>query len=193
MPKRKTLFKRGHYYHIYNRSTIPLLFREHENYIYLLKWLHHYSREFNISVIAYCLMPNHYHFLFRQDGEIGISILMQRLFNRYSKAYNKRYGRTGTLFEARFKAILVEDENYLLHLCRYIHGNPVKAGLVNKLEDWPYSNFLEWVNLRKGKLIDRHFVKKYFATPELYKSFVEDYLQGTEKSPEEVKRLLLDE
>ncbi len=138
-------------------------------------------------------MPNHYHFLFRQDGEIGISILMQRLFNRYSKAYNKRYGRTGTLFEARFKAILVEDENYLLHLCRYIHGNPVKAGLVKKLEDWPYSNFLEWVNLRKGKLIDRYFVKKYFATPELYKSFVEDYLQGTEKSPEEVKRLLLDE
>ncbi|MBI1806820.1 MAG: hypothetical protein HYR76_07210 [Ignavibacteria bacterium] len=102
----------------------------------------------------------------------------------YSKAFNKRYGRTGTLFEGPFKSVHVDKEQYLVHCCRYIHRNPLVAGLVEKLEEWKYSNYLEWIGCRDDVLIDREFVKEYFATPDEYKKFVLDY----EPPPREVEQ-----
>ena len=89
-------------------------------------------------------MPNHYHFLLRQTGDYSVSEFMQSIFNAYTKAFNKMYKRTGTLFEGPFKAIEVLKEDHLLHLCRYIHRNPLEAGLVKNISDWPYSNYTEW-------------------------------------------------
>jgi len=100
---------------------------------------------------------------------------MQAIFNSYSKAFNKMYQRSGTLFEGPFKAILVDEEAYLVHLCRYIHRNLLDANLVTELSDWVYSNYLEWIEKRRGRIIDRAFVKIFFATPEDYEKFVLDY------------------
>ena len=94
-----------------------------------------YSRELQISVIAYCLMPTHYHFLLRQDGEQPAGLLPQLVFNSYTKAYNKRYSQSGTLFETRYKAKQVESYSYLLNLCCCIHANPVKDQLVAEPQD----------------------------------------------------------
>jgi putative transposase len=77
--------------------------------------------------------------------------LPQLVFNSYGKAYNKRYDHSGTLFEGRYKAKHVDSDCYLRHLCRYIHANPVKDGLVEHLEEWPYSNYLEWNGLGCGR------------------------------------------
>jgi len=101
----------------------------------------------------------------RQDGEAGAGILPQRVFNSYSKAYNKRYEHSGTLFEGLYRVIQVDKTSHLIHLCRYIHSKPVKDGLVNKLEDWPYSNYAVWVGIRAGNLIDRNFVQDNFPDP----------------------------
>ncbi|VAW31772.1 hypothetical protein MNBD_CHLOROFLEXI01-2999 [hydrothermal vent metagenome] len=68
------------------------------------------------------------------------------------------------------------DDGYLLHLCRYIHANPVLHGLVPTLDEWPYSNYFEWVGERNGRLQDRTFIQQHFATPELYRHFINDYL-----------------
>jgi len=152
------------------------IFREPDNYVFALRRLKQYSRTLDLTLIAYCLMPNHYHFLVRQDGRHSAGLLPQRVFNSYSKAYNKRYDHAGTLFEGNYKAALVENETHLLHLCRYIHANPVKDGLVTDPAEWAYSNYPEWMDLRPGTLFDRGFVRDHFPSPSSYREFVLDYL-----------------
>jgi len=90
-----------------------------------LRAMKKYSIQFSFAIIAYCLMPNHYHWLIRQESELSVQLLPQRVFNGYSKNFNKRYQRSGTLFEGPFKANLVDNDEYLQHLCRYIHANPL--------------------------------------------------------------------
>ena len=177
----------GNYYHIYNRGARQKsIFREKENYLFVLEKMGKYCQALDLTIIAYCLMPTHYHFLIRQDGEKPAGLLPQRVFNSYTKAYNKRYQESGTLFEHRYQAKHVTDEKYLFHLCRYIHANPVKDGIVGGLDDWPYSNYLEWIGARDGKLFDREFVDTYLETPADYATFVLDYLLSR-KLPEEIR------
>jgi hypothetical protein len=106
------------------------------------------------------------------------------VFNSYSKAYNKRYGHSGTLFEGPYRVKLIFHNAHLLHLCRYIHANPVKDGLVSEPGDWPYSNYLEWIGQRDGTLVDRHFVQAHFNPPIRYVEFVMDYLRTRKLLPE---------
>jgi len=189
---RKVRFIQGHYYHIYNRGVNhQLIFRTEENYIFLLRRVKKYATRFSISVIAYCLMPNHYHFLLRQDGEHSISAFMQAVFNSYTKAFNKMFNRTGTLFEGPFRAVLVDRNEYLIHLCRYIHRNPMDAGLVEHPAQWPFSNYLEWVGQRKGVLVDRELVQEWFPSPEDYEQFVMEY-EPPQKMVEAIARFALE-
>jgi REP element-mobilizing transposase RayT len=149
----------------------------------------HYAQELNLVLIAYCLMPNHYHFLIRQDGDLSAGLLPQRVFNSYSKAYNVRYQHSGTLFEGPYKVRQVDELSHLLHLCRYIHGNPVKDGFVSDPGDWPYSNYQEWIGVRDGTLFDASFVREHFATPTEYRDFLLDDLSRRDLPPE-IKRYL---
>jgi putative transposase len=120
-------------------------------------------------------MPNHYHFLLRQEADLPLSKFINVLFNAYVQALNRQQCRRGTLFEGRFKHVWVDREEYLVHLCRYIHLNPLKAGLVSRLEDWPYSSYLDWIDQRSGSLKDNQFIQERFPTPESYQCFVADY------------------
>ncbi|MBL7996779.1 transposase [bacterium] len=173
--KRKINFEKGSYYHVYNRGcNRGKIFRSKENYRFLLRRVREYLDEFHVTVIAYCFMPNHYHFLLRQNSEVTIGTFVQAVFNSYSKAFNKMYNRTGTLFESPFKSIHVADDDYLVHLCRYIHRNPLQAKLVSDLEKWEFSNYLEWINKRAGLLIDKEFVESFFKTANDYIAFVND-------------------
>jgi putative transposase len=122
-------------------------------------------------------MPNHYHFLVRQDGEFPAGLLPQRVFNSYSKAYNQRYDHHGTLFESPYQVKLIAKDAHLLHLCRYIHYNPQKDGLVANLIEWPYSNYREWIGARDDGLIDRAFIIDNFYSLKNYHAFV---LEGLE-------------
>jgi putative transposase len=175
-----------HYYHIYNRGARRVtIFREPDNYHFVLYQVKDYLQKLNLSIIVYCLMPNHYHFLVRQNGDVRAGLLPQRVFNSYTKAYNKRYQHSGTIFEGRYKTVMVEQESHLKHLCRYVHLNPVKDGIVSHVEDWPYCNYPEWIGIRNGTLVDRDFIKAYFGQAEDYKKFVLDF-QGKYSLPEEL-------
>ena len=181
---RRPEFCAGYYYHFYNRGAHRLsLFREAENYSFVLRRIKKYISQFSLSVVAYCLLPNHYHLLVRQDGQQPARLLPQRVFNSYSKAYNKRYDHTGTLFEGPSKVKAVKDESHLLHLCRCIHSNPVTHGLVTDVTAWPYSNYLEWIAERSGTLVDRELVSAHFQTRESYERFVQSYIQERQLPP----------
>jgi len=178
MPKRKIHFIQGGYYHIYNRGAgCQSIFHEERNYKYLLRLLKSVVGECDVTVIAYCLLPNHYHWLLRQDGEIPLGKVPTRVFGSYSQAFNRAYGHSGTLFEGPYKALAVDTDDYFVNLCSYIHLNAVHHGLVDAPDDWPYSNYLEWIDKRPGTLVDRELVRSYFATPQDYEGFVESWRQ----------------
>lgn len=181
MPQRGEVFAAGEYYHIYNRGAgrNPVFFTP-ANYEYCLRLVKRYLTKYAVAVIAYCLMPNHYHFLLRQDSELPLSKFIGVLFNAYAQAVNKQQMRSGSLFEGRFRHCWIDREEYLTHLCRYIHLNPVKAHLVQQPEDWPYSNYQDWLGLRAGILLDRAFIQDHFLSSEAYRQFVTDW-QDAEK------------
>ena len=192
MPYRSNAFTQGQYYHIYNRGAgRGNIFTNEGNYLYLLRLVEEYAPKYGVAVIAYCLMPNHYHFLLRQETEILLSKFMQVLFNAYVQALNAQQERTGTLFEGRFRHKCVEKWEYLIVLCRYIHLNPVMAGLVTRPEDWPYSNYQDWIGLRDGGLVDKVFVQDHFSSAEEYVKFVND-VEDEKKSYEKIRKYMFD-
>jgi len=176
MPYRGDVFTRGQYYHLYNRGAgRNLLFFNAANYEHCLRLVKRYQQRYGATVVAYCLMPNHYHFLLRQETDEPLSKFVGVLFNAYVQAVNRQEGRSGTLFEGRFRHAWIDREQYLTHLCRYIHLNPVKARLVTRPEQWPYSNYLEWIGQGAGTLQDDALVRDRFPVLGSYQRFVADY------------------
>jgi putative transposase len=177
MARRNISFLPNCYYHIYNRGANKAdIFLNDKDYVFLLKQIRKGVKEYDVSVIAYCLMSNHYHFLLRQNGEAKINEFMQAVFHVYSLAFNTIHRHSGTLFEGPFQAIFVDKSEYLLHLCRYIHRNPIEAGIVATPEQWHYSNYAEFIGKRKGILADHEFIQTNFGSPGVYKDFVMNYL-----------------
>jgi REP element-mobilizing transposase RayT len=163
----------GQYYHVYNRGTNRQpIFANEENYRFLLRRVKQFLPLYPIRILAYALMPNHYHFLVAVDREGALSQFFQRLFNSYSQAFNRQQNRSGTLFEGRAKSILVDRTEYIYALVRYIHLNPVLAGLVNAPDEWPFSNYLEWIDVQRDGLYDPEFRGLFFDSAPEYKDFV---------------------
>ena len=153
----------GQYNHIYNRgASRQKIFSNHENYIFLLRKIKKYLPDYDLDFITYCLMPNHYHFLIRVNADNQLSPFLQRLFNGYSQAYNRQQNRSGTLFEGRAQYRLVDTTKYVLQLSKYVHLNPVSAGLVQRPEEWEFSNYREWIGIRNGSLVDLDFVRDFY-------------------------------
>jgi REP element-mobilizing transposase RayT len=163
----------GHYYHVYNRGTNRQpIFVSTENYRFLLSRAKQFLPKYPIRIVAYVLMPNHYHFLVGVDEDGALAPFLQRLFNSYSQAFNREQDRSGTLFQGRAKSILVDETQYVYALVRYIHLNPVVAGLVKTPIDWTFSNYLEWIGERNHGLFDAQFRATFFSSPDLYRDFV---------------------
>lgn len=161
------------YYHVFNRGVNrQQIFTNDENYSFLLRQIKRFLPDYALTFIAYCLMPNHYHFLIRLDADDQLSPFLQRLFSSYTQAFNRQQNRSGTLFEGRAKSKHIGEDKYLLHLTRYIHLNPVAAGLVKQPEDWPYSNYREWIGTRSGTLFDPEFIYDNFPGIAEYDVFV---------------------
>ncbi|MBC8175485.1 MAG: transposase [Candidatus Marinimicrobia bacterium] len=158
-------FIKDNYYHIYNRGIDKKrIFYTRGNYLYFIDLLRKYSIRYSISVIAYCLIPNHYHLMLYQKTDIPVSRFVQSLNNVFVQSMNKQLNRKGTLFEGRAKSRIINDEFYLMHISRYIHLNPLKHNLVQNLLDWEFSNYHECIGTRNGELFDPEFIQAWFDT-----------------------------
>jgi putative transposase len=176
VPDRSEVFIKGQCYHIFNRTLGQArLFANPADYEYCLQLVRRYRGRYGVAVIAYCLMPDHYHFLLRQEADEPLSKFVLAVFNGYSQAVSRQHGgRTGLRLRGRFRHAWIDCKELLAPLCRYIHLDPVRAKMVSKPESWVYSNYLEWVGRRTGGLSDRMFMHEHFATAETYREFVYD-------------------
>lgn len=105
-----------------------------------------------VDLLCYCLMSNHIHLLLKENTKGGTSLYMQRLLNSYAKYFNLRYKRSGPLFTGRFKAVLVDKDEQLLHVSRYIHLNPYAAHLTNNVFSYPWSSLANYVQSKTQRL-----------------------------------------
>lgn len=199
----KTYVENG-YYHAYNRGVEKRnIFMDHQDYVVFLSFLKRYLTEQNdqiykvrpryridlfeeIELICYCLMPNHFHLLIKQSSSNSITNFMRALMNSYVSYFNKKYQRTGTLFEGKYKAVLVENEPQLLHLTRYIHLNPVSnTNTRSDLVEYKYSSYTEFMGKRSTSWIHPENILGFFKSSQKnstddilsYQSFVEDSVE----------------
>ncbi|MDY0227888.1 MAG: transposase [Desulfomicrobium apsheronum] len=138
----------GAWHHVMNRGRQrENIFRDAQDYKAFTDLLKSTSEMFRVNVAAYCLMSNHYHILV-QSSEGNLARAMRHLGGVYTQWFNRRYGLDGQLFKGRYKAILIGEDEYLQGLIRYIHHNPLKAGLTKSLSEYPWSSHLGY--LRRG-------------------------------------------
>jgi putative transposase len=136
---------------------------------------------FGLVIYAYCLMSNHYH-LVVETPRGNLSAAMRHLNGCYAQYFNRRQARCGHVFQARFRSILVETDSYLLVLCRYVVANPVRAGLCERLDEWPWSSYRATVGINAGEAFlaaDRllaRFASARARARARYRSFVSEGL-----------------
>jgi len=206
-----TPLQHGKYYHIYNRgNNRENIFHEERNYTYFLKLYAHHIEPI-ADTFAYCLMKNHFHFLVRikdpnpnpkglahpnpkglQDpsgfrGAREPSQSFSNLFNAYSKAINKAYQRTGSLFEHPFGRIEVTSESYFMRLITYIHQNPQKHRFVEDFREWRYSSYHALLSTESTRL-KRSEVIHWFNDVENFAAMHQDKVDE-----KEVKMLVLED
>lgn len=149
MPYRQTPFVQGNFYHIYARGNEKRkIFLRTGDYQRFLARLETYSLQANVKVLAFCLMPNHFHLLLQQ-GETSLGKLLQRLETAYAMYFNRRYDRVGHLFQGVFGAKIVTEDQYLLHLTCYIHRNAGEILDGQSLDSYPWSSYAEYLGIRQ--------------------------------------------
>ena len=140
----------GAVYHITSRGNArERIYLEDEDYAGFLECLCSVAKRFNWILHAYCLMSNHYHLLI-ETPEGNLSRGMRQLNGVYTQQFNRRHNRVGHILQGRYKAIVVDKNNYLLELCRYIVLNPVRAGMVRGPKEWRWSSYKETAGYGKG-------------------------------------------
>lgn len=144
-----------------------------------------------VEIIAYCFMPTHIHLLLKQDRDQGISNFMQLVLNSYSRYFNVKHKRKGPLWQGRAKKVLIESDEQLIHLTRYIHLNPVTANIVNKPEQWRYSSYGEYLQEDACAQGICSFRDVLDIKPNHYREFVNDRI-GYQKELARIKRLTLE-
>ena len=212
-------FSTGEYYHIYNRGTEKRdIFLDKADYLRFIVLLYisnntdvvHISNHINqgrslmkmldidkkdslVDIGAYCLMPNHFHILLKEKTENGISKFMKKLSTGYSMYFNKRYERTGRLFEGTFKSVHADSDEYLKYLFAYIHLNPIKLinpvwkeeGIRNSVEaklflnEYSFSSYFDYSNTgnrSETKIINKNAFPGYFSTVKDFEDSINDWL-----------------
>ncbi len=144
-----------------------------------------------VEIIAYCFMPTHIHFILKQSAQDGISNFMRLILNSYTRYFNIKHKRNGPLWQGRFKNVLVESDEQLYHLTRYIHLNPVTANMVNRPDQWEHSSYCEYVNLQDSIENICNFKEVIDVQPEKYAEFVNERI-NYQRELGRIKNLLLE-
>ncbi len=212
---KKVEFENGKFYHIYNRGVDKRqIFIDDQDYSYFLHEIcefNNLTQAFNlkrnldrgptsnsgdgfVEINCFVLMPNHYHFIFKQTEDKGITRLMHKLGTGYAMYFNKKYKRTGSLFEGKYKTILIDTDEYLMHLSRYIHLNPVsiispdwkdkgikeEKKIEEYLKSYKWSSYRDYIGLNSiSKAVKKDFIMEYFKkSEEQYEEFIKSWTAG---------------
>ena len=142
MPRKQRVSVVGIAEHVIQRgNNKQIIFAHDSDMKAYVVWLREYAEEFAVRIHAWVLMTNHVHLLCTPDVEFGTTHMMQALGRKYVQYFNRRYNRSGTLWEGRFRSSLVDNERYLMHLYRYIELNPVRAGMVTDPAHYSWSSY----------------------------------------------------
>ncbi len=220
---RKTIFANDQIYHVFNRGvekrTIFLTKRDYERAIQTLTFYSYADLQIRFSkflqlqeslkletiskiksnnpqrveLIAFCLMPNHFHILIRQTQENGISRFLADFTNSYTKYFNIKNDRVGPLMQGLFKAVRIEDNNQLVHVSRYIHLNPTSSFLIKpaELDTYHWSSYPEYLGLVDEQVCQKEEILGQFESMDLYKQFVLDQIDYA-RALELIKHLSFD-
>lgn len=190
MPKREIEFIPGDFYHIYNKAVANShLFFEDKNYSFFISRVKNYLLDC-VDVLAYCLMPNHYHLLIKVNSS-GIPTAMGKMAMSYSKAINKVYKRTGHLFQGRYQARFINNHIHLDQVAKYIHLNPYKAGLCKDPVNWDKSSYQEYIGVRKVDFTNPSIILDYYGSGNdpllienkaMYREMIENHLDLDSRS-----------
>lgn len=207
----------GNIYHVFNRGVnkAPIFFTEKDYSRFLSAAVHYLSKNTKytyekqkilnnddtgsseskpkpkVGVLAYCLMPNHFHFLVKQLEDNGITSYFRRLTSSYAHFINLKYKRIGPLLQGRFKTVLVETDEQLLHLSRYIHLNPLVSDLVTRIEDYRWSSYAVHTGKGYDQLCGTKLIKDFFKSGSDYEKFVLDQINYA-KTLDKIKHAVFD-
>lgn len=152
MARKPRVHAKSNIYHVIIRgNNKQIIFEDDEDRNFFMYRLEYYKIEYKFKILAYCLMDNHVHLVIQVCSK-SISAIMQALETSYVKWFNMKYHRSGHLMQDRFKSEPIENEGYLLTVIRYVHNNPIKAGLCSSCAAYKYSSYNEYIH--KAKLVD---------------------------------------
>lgn len=222
MPIRYTPLANGEYYHIFNRGiTRQPIFLDKRDYQRFIDTLYYYrflslsvklsrfltmpeedkqniminlenTAQRQVEIVCYVFMPNHFHLLLKQTSDKGISNYMRLILNSWTKFFNNKHNRKGSLFQGVFKAVRVETDEQLIHLSRYIHLNPLVSYVVNEKDflSYPWSSLPDFLK-GKSSLVDVSLILTHFPSPTSYQKYVLDQADYA-KELESIKHLALE-
>ncbi len=188
MPRKARILVPNYPHHIvqrgHNRNAV---FLGDQDYQYYLENLREWKKELGIKLYAWCLMTNHIHIIAepKRDAMV-LSTLMKRVNGRQAAYVNKLEGRSGSLWEGRYKASPIQRSSYLLACCRYVELNPVRAGMVFHAEEYPWSSYQERVSNNRQTMLDRDATYVGLAKTDRervrrYRAFLEEGISMREK------------
>lgn len=222
MPSRLVPLVDGQIYHIFNRGVAqqPMFItkRDCERFLKTL-WFYHFFRppvrfstfnnlsqelksgiekrlslsKPNVSLCAFCLMPNHFHLLVRQEAGGNISSYLKNITDSYTKFFNTKYKRNGPIFQGQFKAVRAESDEQLIHLSRYIHLNPVTSYVVrdfDQLLSYPWSSLVQYLGKSSG-FCETETVLGFFSSKEKYSEFLQNQIDY-QRTLESIKHILFE-
>ena len=221
MPSRKLPLVTGEYYHIFNRGfnqqPIFLSTNDYQRAFETIRYYHYLTPpikfsylnlqppkrqkeildqlvQTSIDILAFCFMPNHFHFLVKQLVDQGINQSISMFSLSYSKYFNIIHEKKGPVFEGRFQAVRVSSNEQLLHLSRYIHLNPYTASIVKNLEelqDYPYSSLKEYLHPQQFNLSQTNEILAQFKSGQDYLDFTLNHADH-QKQPHLIKKISID-
>lgn len=224
VPYRKSPIVTNEIYHVFNRSVArqPIFFNQNDyqralELVNFYRFDHpplrfsHYKRlppdqketffgsllknnRQIIEILAFCIMPNHVHFLLKQKVENGIPTFMRNFQNSYAKYFNTKADRSGSLLQSMFKAVRIETDEQLIHVSRYVHLNPVTAYIIeiDQLEHYAWSSFKDYILMnRSNSFVSIDFILSFFPLRDEFKKFVYDQV-GYQRELDKIKHLVFE-
>ena len=183
MARRPRIEFEGGFYHVITRGNQrQKIFLEEKEFLKYLEFLGDYKDRYGFWVYAYVLMGTHVHLLI-ETGQVPLSKILQGINQRFTMYFNWRHGTVGHLFQGRYKAILCDKDAYLLSLVKYLHYNPVRAGMVRQPEEYRWSSHREYIGLNKDGLVDTGLVLGMFSKDLRWgRRLYRKYMRGEEKT-----------